>query len=409
PWGIALNRTEDTLIVANSGGTNLSFVPLDGVPLEEDGARRLRTPNVVLFQIKETKDEFGARAYEYVGRNGDDFISFSDRPQFVAQDSTGLILYSTVPTGSTAEGTLRFVDADPDPATLLDTPEAKLLFNGKAVESSTDDMVIAHVDSLLILDAVDDLLVIWDHKYGFPDSVIVGGPADRATAVNQLRAQGSDVFAQLGAWNLEEIGMSDTTFLATSGDRGWIAFGDGATVPFAQIIMWRAATRSISSDIDVSDLIENAAERVRGLGLSGNGSLGVAKGANGVYFFDTSLRQQGEITGAIVAGGSGAVLHPAHPDYATLTQSTDSTLAFVGTGRRSIKIVDTWNVSRERGEILIRDNIVGPLRATLPLPGDLSDPACTSDPTQCVVVKLYGVTDAGGIVIVNVRKRDIES
>ncbi len=405
PWGIGLNRTEDTLIVANSGGTNLSFVPLDGV-LAEDGSRRLRTPNVVLYQIRTSKDEFGFDKYEYVGRDGDDFISFSDRPQFVAQDATGLILYSTVPTSSTVEGTIRYVVADPVPATLLDEPEAKLLFTGKAVNSDADNVVIAHVDSLIIVDAPSDMIEIWDHKFGFPDSVISSGVAPIDVAVSNLAALGSDIYAALGTWDLAEIGMSDTTFLALSGDRQWVAFGDGATAPFAQILMWNAANRTLSSDINASDLTENAAERVRGVGLNADGSLGVAKGAEGVYFFDTALRLQGEHVDPFTAGGSGAVLHPAHPDYRTIIDSDERTLAFVGTGRSSIQIIDTWHF-RVRGEIVIRDNIAGPLRATLPLPADLSDPLCVADPQQCVVVKLYGVSDAGGVVIVNVRRRDI--
>src|SRR5690606_36072569 len=49
PWGLFINAREDTLLVANSGGTNISFVPLE--TLREDVPRRLMTPNVALFEI----------------------------------------------------------------------------------------------------------------------------------------------------------------------------------------------------------------------------------------------------------------------------------------------------------------------------------------------------------------------
>src|SRR5690606_191815 len=153
------------------------------------------------------------------------------------------------------------------------------------------------VDSLKVykVDHADDAVEIWDHVPGFahdPDSVIYSGMTTIATAVNNLRAQGSDVFARRGTWNIEGLSMSDTTFLAASGDRGWVAFGEGATAPTGRIIMWNAATRSTSSDISIIDLISNASERVLGLGLNRNGTLGVARGRQAVYFFTPDLRLQ---------------------------------------------------------------------------------------------------------------------
>lgn len=400
PWGLFLNAAEDTLLVANSGGTNISYVSL--ADMEEDASRRLSTPNVALFQIPISID--GTTGHEKY--TGWEYFDLSDRPQFVAIDSTGTLLYSTVPTAAARPGTIRYADMDPVPGSNEDRPEVRLLFTeAKAVLPAENSYVIAHVDSLKVykVDHADDAVEIWDHVPGFahdPDSVIYSGMTTIATAVNNLRAQGSDVFARRGTWNIEGLSMSDTTFLAASGDRGWVAFGEGATAPTGRIIMWNAATRSISNDISVDDLINNASERVLGLGLNHNGSLGVARGQQAAYFFTPDLRLQGVFEDG---GGAGAAMHPSH-DKALGSDAT--TLSFIGTGENTVRIVDTFHF-RKRGEIEIRDNIVGPLKSALPFASDNQGLACPGSP-ECVVVKLYGITDSGGVVILDVREKDIQ-
>src|SRR5690606_15325391 len=160
------------------------------------------------------------------------------------------------------------------------------------------------------------------------------------------------------------------------------------------------------------------------------------------YFFTTDLRLQG--MAALPPGGAGAVLHPLHANAQSLTNYVngeyrpDTHLAFVGTGERTIDIVDTFNFGRS-GRLFIRDVIQGPLRAVLPFPEDNAGFRCVTTPvtdqrgafignavqifengdfTQpippdgasedaCIVVKLFGVTDTGGVVVVDVRKADV--
>ncbi|HEY8483035.1 MAG TPA: hypothetical protein VIL13_00380, partial [Longimicrobiales bacterium] len=114
------------------------------------------------------------------------------------------------------------------------------------------------------------------------------------------------------------------------------------------------------------------------------------------------LRKQGEFKEGLVGGAGGVTLHPSH---ATINGSNETTLAFAGTGRQSIKIIDTFHFY-ERGEILIRDDVIAPLRASLPLPSDNAGLSCPAD-DRCVIAKLYGVTTTGGVVVVNVRRRDL--
>jgi hypothetical protein len=102
--------------------------------------------------------------------------------------------------------------------------------------------------------------------------------------------------------------------------------------------------------------------------------------------------------------------------------------------------VDTYHFFRS-GRLFIRDVVQGPLRAVLPFPEDnvgltcatipvadqagqtigravsifqnrnfdtpypANEPTATDD--RCIVLKLFGVTNVGGVVVVDVRKADI--
>lgn len=101
PWGLALGLTRDTLFVANSGGTNISVVPLNSATLRELERRRVFTQNLQLYGI--SYDSAGAPA-------GRAIADYSDRPQFVGQIRTGQLLYSTKPTSAARDGTVRIYD-----------------------------------------------------------------------------------------------------------------------------------------------------------------------------------------------------------------------------------------------------------------------------------------------------------
>ncbi|MEX0892050.1 MAG: hypothetical protein WEB88_07750 [Gemmatimonadota bacterium] len=411
PWGMVINNTGDTLIVANSGGTNISHVVIDDAQaddLEEDVGRRIRTPNNVLFTV------IAGRSNGLV-RYSAEWHDFSDRPQFIAQHANGTLLYSTVPTSSATPGTIRFVDTDPNQNGIADDePEVKLLYNREAVTSTDDTWAVAYIDSLSIVGGVssDDLIILYDHVPGQPGSFLQSAALPINTALTDLQAKGSDVAWVAGAgWNIDAYALSDTTFVAASGDRNTIAFGEGASDPTGRIILCCDVSFGVggfiqfgvSDQVAVQDLINNASERVLGLGLNQDGLLGVARGSDNVYYFDEELRLQGQFTSGIAGGGGGAALHPLH---ATDVPPASERLSFVGTPNQTIKIIDTVHFY-ERGEIAIRDNITGPLRAYLPnaaenvglVPGD----------PNFIVVKLAGVTAGGRVVIVNVREKDINN
>jgi hypothetical protein len=151
--------------------------------------------------------------------------------------------------------------------------------------------------------------------------------------------------------------------------------------------------------------VGNASEHILGLHLNFDGTLGAARGTSAAYFFkNDDLRLQGMFAAPVPlnGGGSGAGLHPQHPSYSSYPPSGASTLAFVADDQR-IRIVDTVHFT-ERGRIEVRDRIVGPLRVSPPLPGD--NTGCTGG--DCIVARVYAVTSAGAVVLVEVRGRDIQ-
>lgn len=401
PWGLFI--ADDTLVVANSGGTNFSKVDLRAATLTEAAASRVYTPEVVLYQVNIAVDDALNERYEGVA------FGYSDRPQFLAVTDVGDILFSTMPppNAPNGAGTIRRGQRLPG----WNSYEITLLYPGgdPADEAVDNSYVIANADSLGIVRYADaDSLVIYDHVLGFPSSVIMG-VGDPTTAAASIRTQGGDVIAYAGGYLPQNVILSDTTFVAASGDRKWVAFGEGATAPTGRVIMWNASIGQ-STTIQISDLVDNAAERVTGIGLNQNGTLGVFRGDFGVYFFTQDLRQQGSYTEDINPGGFGATFHPS---LATYTDPNDpAALSFVGTAESTVKIIDTFHFFAV-GELPIKQPLAGPLRATLPLPGfDNVGLTCPGNP-QCVVIKLFGVvksagaTDPDGVVIIDVREKDL--
>jgi len=455
PWGLTLDRSGDRLLVANSGGTNLSLVDLDTErELEQE---RFFAPDAVIFDL-ELKDgdsgyQFIISPYPVPGGS-----AFSDRPQFVAVDSFGNLVFSTRATSVGEIGTARKAYFPED----ADRPEVKLFVEHGANVLAEDFWAFAHIDSMgsgldtVSVDGEGNVfysagITLFDHIPGFPDSIIQAtgstvelDPVENAYA--RLRALGSDVYIDAGArWNIPSFGYADTTFVTASGDGGWVLIGEGGTTPTGRVMMYRASQRDttdLSSTLRVWDDVINAADVVRGVGLNYDGTLGVARGMS-TYFFDTELQLNGRFEEAGTAGGTGAALHPLHADQKTLENFNgqyrpDTHLAFVGTSDGNIDVIDTYKFTRI-GQVTLRDVITGPLRATLPFPGDNEGLSCPTIPVadqagtpignavqlysggeftqplgpegvtddSCVVVRLFAITSAGGVVVVPVRKSEI--
>ncbi len=443
PWGMTFGLLDpNRLFVANSGGTNISVVDVNA--RAEILADRILTPNTLLFNVKE-EIVGGGLTFETT------ILDFSDRPQFIAQDMNGRFVYSTRPTGAAPDGTIRVADQ------FGGTTEVYLFTDHAVTSTAENTFALRGVDQVRVLDfSMPPGFGVVTERRGphstttlRSDTIPANALGATATSVSSLRARvrthldginyrgvGSAGYppaflpqALAGQWDLASVGLSDTTFVAASGDGSVIAIGEGATATTGRILLWRAdaSNPGVSAATEVIDLVGNASERVLGVDMNYDGTMGVGRGVFEAYFFDRDLRLQG--TAALESGGTGVALHPLH-SAGPIGTDINVALAFVPVGLGRIDIYSTINFNRI-GRVHIRDNIVGPTRASLPFAADNAAPkVCPTTPIaaaagqsavtlfagaspspgtddDCVVVKLSGISADGGVVVVNVTKGDI--
>ncbi|HEX7240952.1 MAG TPA: hypothetical protein VF263_11840 [Longimicrobiaceae bacterium] len=385
PWGLALSRDTTTLLVANSGGAgSISRVPISaGGVGSEDTGRRIVTENVVLFVVRFTIDDAGRINLTITDRD------YSDRPQFLAQTASGRIIYSTVPTASAPDGTVQ----DYNPNAAEPTTDLFVEYARGFVE---DQFVVRRADvvSKFIRGSgseATDQLVVCDHRPNQPRGSLCFPRRTSDTLSFQqiqdsLTANGSDAVLDF-AVDPGAVGLSDTTFLAVSKDLRTIAVGEGQRVVGRVLAFGEDAAGNVAMVGNTRDLVNNASDRVIGLALNRDGTLGVARGQS-TYFFRRDLRKLGDrvVTGTPTGG---VALHPDHPG---------TNLAFVSgqdeAGRPFIDVVDTFHFQVVK-RIYIRNPVTGTLIA-VPASG-----------AGGVVLKLYAIT-ASGVVSIDLTQADLQ-
>jgi hypothetical protein len=369
PWGLAVGRFRDSLYVANSGGTNISVIPLGGPTLQEAQHRRIFTRNERLFGVVydiETGEASQVTLHDY-----------SDRPQFLAQASNGLLLYSTRPTPAAQDGTVR----------IYDPREVRSeIFTGYVDKHTAGRALAVNADSAFYLPP-GAVKVCPRRRPGdtTDPECIIGFPRPVSEALDSLRAlppnaSGGvyDTRLDLGA-NVNEVGFADTTFVAASTDRRFVAVGEGVRSN-ARVPLFEAVGDSLVMRGDVRDLISNAAERVIGLGINRDGTLGVARGAQ-AYFFNDELRLQGVMESGAPTGG--VALHPEGGNYPLGAQR----LAFVSgveDGSPYVAVINAFNFC-ELTRVYTRDPVTGALAVAPRAPGDPAN----------VNLRLYALTSTG--------------
>lgn len=381
PWGLAIGRNNATLLVANSGGAgSISQVPISptSVPASEDESRRIVTQNAVLYVVRFSVDQSGRTTLVITVQD------FSDRPQYLAEMASGRVLYSTVPTAAAPDGTVQ--EYNPN------GPEAVTqLFLEYARGSVPGTFVINRADAVTKFirgsgESATEQLVVCDHVPGQPRSSLCFPRRTSDTLSFQqiqdsLRVNGADAVLDFSI-DPSLIGLSDTTFAAVSKDLKTAAFGEGAR-QLGRVMAFREdGAGNIASIGDTRDLVDNASDRVVGLALNTDGSVGVARG-NATYFFNQGLRKLGRVATGLPTGG--VALHPNHPSVR---------IGFISgvdeTGRPFVDVVDTFFFRNIR-RMYIRDVVTGPLIATL----------------SGGTVRLYAVT-ARGIVGIDLTAADLQ-
>jgi hypothetical protein len=389
PWGMFISNNPDTLLVANSGGTNISRVFIGSTSasaLHEDLAHRILTRNTYNYTVTVQRDEATGK----LRLTADGPLSYSDRPEYLVQSKGGRIFYSTRPTATAPAGSVRWLD----PA--LPAPDPHQIWQyGTIVNTTSQVYAIFNVDSLFIdpappTSSASDRLTVYDHPYGSAlDTAIVVTDSVPLNAIAQLVAAGSDANAVFGL-DLGSLALTDTTYAAASGNRSWLAFGEGNKVGAARVIVVADSGGPLpnffSPLVSINDLTDNASERVFGLAVDKFGATVAAHGLQS-YFSSVSnpfhLRLQGKYDS--FDDGAGIAFHPS-ADGTNSPQ--DQRLAFVGAASGVIEVVDiAYYINRAR--LQLKSPIYGPLRASLPMPGDPGN----------VILKLYALSQKGLIVI----------
>ena len=371
PWGIALwprdtlGNYGDTVVVANSGGTELSVIDV------RPGARRLvwrqDLPNYLIETYKVLVFNGGARREITVH-------DVSDRPQYVATvcragagtacapDSV-FAIYSTTPTQSSSSP-----------------------FNGKAtlrmeklINSTDTTQLFGHffweIGSTPVGEGTDTLRI--ELRRGLPYN---------QTKVILSACAGVNVL-------LNTFGLGDSTFARNSGNFTHAFIGEGGiSAQFARVFAYSSLQPllhdvaqppcptgfgtadtgftdvdfGMSPGADVSDFISNTGVHVSSIATNFNGETNVVR-ADSIYFLDEGLRLKGASVAPTGAPGMDmnynhafAAGQPGTPAFGG-SGNPNNRILFAARPDANIDIFDTFFYGVV-GSIPIRDPIIGPLR-----------------------------------------------
>ena len=354
PWGITAwprdraGTKGDTLLVANSGGTQISYINLNagasGSGLE---VFRYMLPNIIVATITTTTSATSGLPIRVKT-----VYDFSDRPQFIGatchevaticQDV--ILTYSTTPTTgqpspfSDRNGTLRWENLTKGvtAAGKSDSTTSHFFFEQAIGQSGArgDTLEIERFDA----DGV-----------GF--AVLV--PAFNALGSTVVRAP--------------SLAFRDTTFVRSSGNFRRSVFGEGGSVINSRAMMYDVdrgfdptiwwVDRGVSPPQDVSDFIANTSARMFGVAINFDGGLSAIR-ADSTYVLNPALRLMGIMQ--TTNTNAGLDFHP--QNTGTFSFPLNTRLAFAASSEPLIEIYDT-NCYLRVGTIPIRDPIIGPITA----------------------------------------------
>lgn len=370
PWGIAAwprdhNGTMgDTLLVANSGGTDISYVNLNGAGSGRE-VFRYALPNIIAFSVTSKKSPAGFTVQERTK------YDFSDRPQYLGATCEGngvscgdvVVTYSTTPTPGQSEpfsknnGTLRWENL---------TKGTSHFFFEQAVgqsANSSDTLEVLRYDAHT---GAETVLVPYKQKVISPS--------------------GKDSFSVVV--RPSDMAFRDTTFVRNSGNFRRAAYGEGGAVQGTRAMTFEAGLgfittarladgntgtltfpvmdRGISQSQDVTDFVANSFAKVQGVAMNFDGSLSGIR-ADSTYLLSPTLRLQGIL--GTTASNAGLDFHPSNSGPNSFPLS--SRLVFAASAEPEIEIFDSYCYKRV-SSVPIRDPIIGPIKAALrPLTGQL--------------------------------------
>lgn len=370
PWGIAAwprdhdGTMGDTLLVANSGGTDISYVNLNGGGSGRE-VYRYALPNIIAFTVTSKRSPAGFLVTERTK------YDFSDRPQFIGTTCTGtgfgcgdvVLTYSTTPTPGQSEpfdknnGTLRWEN--------LITHKSHFYFEQAMGQDAN---------------SADTLEIIrYDGTTGDP-TVLVPQLQNAVTATGEK-------FNYSIVVRKADLGFRDTTFVRNSGNFTRAAYGEGGPVQGTRAMTFdvnrgfetqvtdvsgKVGTlpfpvidRGISRAADVSDFVANSFASVKGVAMNFDGSLAGIR-ADSTYLLNLQLRLQGIL--GTTQSNAGLDFHPLNSGPNSFPLSTR--LVFAASAEPVVEIFDSYCYKRV-ATVPIRDPINGPIKAAIRANGQI--------------------------------------
>jgi len=370
PWGLTSwprdrNGTQgDTLLIANSGGTDISYVDLNA-GTSGSGAEvfRYALPNIIVYSVTTVTSGTSGLPFQQLSR-----YDFSDRPEFLAATcivaggvcTETVLAYTTTPTPgqtppfNTLNGTIRWENLTQGiTAAGKSDPHTSHFFFEPAMGQSAG--------------RADTLKIVRFDANGVDTAVMV--------PYNQPVAGG---FYSVTV-RLPELGYRDTTFARNSGSFQRAIFGEGGSVFGSRAVSYDAdrgfattftdltgATvaipipvidKGVSPSTAVSDFIANTFAEVKGVAINFDGSLSAIR-ADSTYILNPLLRLQGVLNTTV--NNAGLDFHPLNTGPNSFPLNTR--LLFAASSEPQIDIFDTHCYQRV-STIPIRDPIIGPIKA----------------------------------------------
>ena len=386
PWGMAVDTSGNKLFVANSGGTNIDVVDLN--TLSDLRGQRVQTPSSSVYDVQWSVDaQTGILKYSNFR-----VITYSDRPQYIAQSANGNLYFSTRPTAAAPAGTLRRID---DP---LGRPRQRQIW--EYASAMSNKYTIFNSDSVFVytttVQGASDYIQICDSDVNTNVPYCSGKwvTAEAAMADTALKNHAVDV-ELVNNIDVNSLALPDTNFVTAGTDGRRIAFGEGATsgrpgrVVTVLDSLGMAYNQAVySRPLQVRDLVNNASDQIFGIAFNKKSNYLAIHGGE-TYFADTSLRLQGKVTTA--SSGAGVAFNPGN-DSKNAADSVSQ--AFVASSDTTLEVIDSYYF-RLRQKLPLRTNLYGALRVWY-----------SFNPVTGVPLKVYGLTSEG-LVVIDIRPEDL--
>ncbi len=359
PWGLALwprdtvtGANADTVIVANSGGTDVSIVD---VSLGQQ-RRRHQLP---LFRVQTVHSKVDP-ASSTIQKEITEY-TVSDRPEYVGAVCRGaatcnpagagdvVIVYSTTPTLGQSNplprrGTVRWENLTSA------VPSSHFLWEQAGALFTSDN---------------DTLQLFVNRGPSVPEEMVLGSLCGRIVSKLQL-------------------GFLDTTLVRNSGNFARVIIGEGGSSVAPALVYARAVSydvalgvvtnacagtdveqvdRGVAPALEVRSFIANTAIPVRSVGINFNGLVNLIR-ADSVYVLDKNLRLKGLMSTAGPNYGMDLnFIHDFDPNTGTSPSGLTNAdrIAFLASPDPQIDVYDTFYFGKITS-IPIRDPVIGPLR-----------------------------------------------